>query len=67
MRKPDHRRSDRIWFHDLGLSDENIDNGGPYGKRRNWKMRTFDSILKLRNHTNVRNSCVFNAIKEYNS
>ena len=59
MYQPDHRHSNRVWFHNLGLSDENTDDGGLVNrKRQKWKMRTFDSILKHLNHTNVRNTAV---------
>ena len=44
----DHKRSDKIWFYNIGLGgkDEKANHFG-------WKMRTFSSLLKQLGHVNV--------------
>ncbi|XP_033743287.1 uncharacterized protein LOC117329445 [Pecten maximus] len=40
----DHKHSEKVWFHDLGLSNAD-------GKRGSWQMKTLDSIKKMLGHS----------------
>ena len=40
----DYRHSAKVWFHNLGINNKNID--------QNWKLRNIDTIMRMLNHTN---------------
>ena len=61
MSEPDHKRSDNITFHNLGMGSTNHDVFNPrkdrYTKEQGedvlWKVRTVKSIMQMLGHENV--------------
>lgn len=43
-----HQRSDRVYFHQIGIRGENND----LGRSKNWKMETFSGIRRMLDHVN---------------
>lgn len=61
MNVPDHQRSDRVRFLQIGLSAQDSDNflplidGYTEDANRTWKMRKLSSLKKMLGHENVSN------------
>ncbi|XP_077861542.1 putative methyltransferase-like protein 24 [Saccoglossus kowalevskii] len=49
--QPDHKHAENVWFYNIGLWDENIDNMTT--NKGVWKCRTLDSLRKFLGHDTV--------------
>ena len=50
MKKPDHKHSERVWFHDLGIWGYDVIND------EGWELKSLSSIKRMLGHEEVQSN-----------